>query len=152
MGGIAPPDGGAFDDYNHFALVGRAISAIFDTGSVLLSGLIARRLGGRAAGLLAAAFVAVIPFNVQVSHSYAVDTLLLFFILLTLYGCVLLAQGPTPAACSGPRPSWRGLGAVGASFIGVAFGLAVATKVSALPLLAPIGVALAALLAPPRPG
>ncbi len=110
-GRFAPPDGGAFDDYNHFALVGRAISAIFDTGSVLLSGLIARRLAGPAAGLLAAAFVAVIPFNVQVSHFYAVDTLLLFFILLTLYGCVLLAQGPkTPAALVAEttgRGSWR---------------------------------------------
>ena len=134
---IRPSDGGVFDDYNHFALVGRAISAIFDTGSVLMSGLIARRLGGRYAGLLAAAFVALIPFNVEVSHYYAVDTLLLFFILLTLYGCVLLAEGPRRRITFS---SWRSWG-VGV-FIGVAFGLAVATKVSALPLLAPIGVAL----------
>src|SRR5215469_15701653 len=114
---IKPSDGGVFDDYNHFALVGRAISAIFDTGSVLMSGLIARRLGGRYAGLLAAAFVAVIPFNVQVSHYYAVDTLLLFFILLTLYGCILLAQEPRRRT---PLSSWRAWG-VGV-FTGVAFG------------------------------
>jgi YYY domain-containing protein len=134
-GRFMPPDGGAWDDYNHFTLVGRALSAIFDTGSVLISGLLARHLGGRAAGLLAAAFVATIPFNVQVSHFYAVDTLLLFFILLTLYGCVLLVQEGPPS-----RLTWHRWG-VGV-LIGAGFGLAVATKVSALPLLVPIGVAL----------
>jgi YYY domain-containing protein len=134
-GGFMPPDGGAWDDYNHFTLVGRALSAIFDTGSILIAGLLARRLGGRVAGLLAAAFVATIPFDVQVSHFYAVDTLLLFFILLTLYGCVLLVQERPLGGLIGVR--W-----VIAALTGVSFGLAVATKVSALPLLVPIGVAM----------
>src|SRR5579862_4636252 len=91
-GAFRPTDGGAWDDFNHFTLIGRVLSALFDTGSVLLSGLIARRLMGRWAGALAAAFVATIPFEVQVSHFYAVDTVLLFFILLTLLACILLAQ------------------------------------------------------------
>ncbi len=152
-GAFRPTDGGAFDDFNHFTLIGRALSALFDTGSVLLSGLIARRLMGRWAGVLAAAFVAVIPFNVQVSHFYAVDTVLLFFVLLTLLACIMLAQS---------KPRWRpsdsndeeddyydaqqpretlasvwgawGLGV----FVGMSFALAMSTKVSALPLLAPI--------------
>src|SRR5262249_14399981 len=74
-----------------------------------------------------------IPFNIQVAHFYAVDTLLLFFVLLTLLACVALAQSkPAHGA-----PVWLiGLG------VGASFGLALATKVSALPLLAPIGVAL----------
>lgn len=150
-GHFAPSDGGTWDDFNHFTLVGRFLSALFDAGSVLLSGLIARRLAGRWAGLLAAAFVATTAFEVQVSHFYAVDTLLLFFVLLTLLGCVRLAQGPRPRHTTAsedgdeneqPRreiwQAWRaGL------FIGVGAGLALAVKVSALPLLAPVLVALA---------
>ncbi len=143
-GRFVPPDGGVWDDFNHFTLVGRALSAGFDAGSVLLTGLLARRLVGRGrprpysaagyVGLLAAAFVAVIPFNIQVSHFYAVDTPLLFFVLLTLLGCVLLAQAGRA------EYSWS-VYAVGL-FTGLGFGLAMATKVSALPQLAPIAVAL----------
>ena len=147
-GRFVPTDGGAWDDFNHFTLVGRALSALFDAASVLLAGLLARRLAGRWAGVLAAAFVATIAFDVQVAHFYAVDTLLLFFVLLTLLGCVALAQGPhvapvTDSRLDGEPPiafwgSWR----IGLA-VGVAFALALATKVSALPLLAPMLVALA---------
>jgi YYY domain-containing protein len=132
-GRFLPTDAGVWNDFNHFTLVGRAISAFFDAGSVLLAGLIARRLAGRWVALLAAAFVAVIPFNIQVAHFYAVDTLLLFFVLLTLLGCVALAQSQPMRGA----PVWLlGLG------VGASFSLALATKVSALPLLLPIGVAL----------
>jgi YYY domain-containing protein len=141
-GAFHPSDGGAFADYNHFALVGRALSALFDTGSVIVGGLIARRLAGRWAGVLAAAFIAVIPFNIQVSHFYAVDTPTLFFILLTLWACVAIAQYATRIADApvtgrlAARQSWAiwGLGALA----GASFALAFASKVSAAPLLAPI--------------
>lgn len=143
-GRFLPPDGGAWDDFNHFTLVGRALSALFDAGTVLVAGLLARRLAGRWAALLAAAFVATIPFEVQVAHFYAVDTVMLFFVMLTLLGCVLLVQGagaPTQReelAAAGQWWAWR-LGVL----IGLAYALAIATKVSALPLAAPILVALA---------
>ena len=154
-GAFHPPDGGAWDDFNHFTLVGRTLSALFDTGSVFLAGLLTRRLAGPRIALLAAAFVAVIPFEVQVAHFYAVDTLLLFFVLLALLGCLSLADGraaphfhetATDSTTTGngawmPRFVWRAW-SVGI-FVGVAFGLAMATKVSALPLLVPIAVALA---------
>lgn len=152
-GRFIPGDGGTWDDFNHFTLIGRALSALFDAGSVLLAGLLARRLTGRWTSVLAAAFVATIAFDVQVAHFYAVDTLLLFFVLLTLLGAVALAQGPRitplPSAtnATGVSPddgpllafwgSWR-IGLV----VGAAFALALATKVSALPLLAPLLVAL----------
>jgi YYY domain-containing protein len=140
-GHFLPPDGGAWDDFNHFTLVGRALSALFDAGTILVAGLMTRRLAGRWAGLLAAAFVATIPFDVQVSHFYAVDTLMLFFVMLTLFGCILLAQAAgapkrEEVAFGGQWWAWR-LGVL----IGVAFALAVATKVSALPLAAPILIA-----------
>jgi YYY domain-containing protein len=152
-GRFVPPDGGTWDDFNHFTLVGRALSALFDTSSVLLVGLLGRRLAGPRIGLLAAALVAVLPFEVQVAHFYAVDTVLLFFVLLTLLGCVRLAQA-SPRAGDGPdaRNSeeavagieiafpWRAWGS--GLFVGAALGLAVATKVSALPLALPIVLAL----------
>ncbi|HEX8994413.1 MAG TPA: DUF2298 domain-containing protein, partial [Ktedonobacterales bacterium] len=149
-GAIRPSDGGAFDDFNHFTLIGRALSALFDSGSALFAGLIARRLAGRWAGALAAAFVAVLPFEVQVSHFYAVDTPTLFFILVTLWACLALAQRATSAPDRATmtrtlarRESW-GFWLYGV-LAGVGFALAVASKVSALPLAAPI--ALACLLA-----
>ncbi|HEV2236541.1 MAG TPA: phospholipid carrier-dependent glycosyltransferase, partial [Ktedonobacterales bacterium] len=141
-GRFHPADGGAWDDFNHFTLVGRALSALFDTGSVVLIALLGRRLAGWRVGLLAAALVAVLPFEIQVSHFYAVDTILTFFVLLTLLGCLWLASPPPP-----PRATPRGLAAVWGVwwqclFVGVALGLAVASKVSALPLLAPVALAL----------
>jgi YYY domain-containing protein len=144
-GAFHPTDGGAFDDFNHFALVGRALSALFDTGTVVVGALIARRLAGRWAGLLAAAMIAVIPFNVQVSHFYAVDTPTLFFILLTLWACVAIAQYAISTAAerlsrrAAARQSWAmwGMGAIA----GAAFALAFTSKISAAPLLAPIAVA-----------
>lgn len=145
-GRFAPPGGGFWTDFGHFVLVGRALSALFDGGTVLLAGLLGRRLGGRWIGVLAAAFVAVIPFEVQVAHFYAVDTVLLFFVMLTLLAAIMLAQGPSAALHGAHWPEstggvWRAWG-VGL-FAGVAFGLALATKVSALPLVAPLAVALA---------
>ncbi len=149
---FAPPDGGAWDDFNHFTLIGRVLSALFDAGSVLLAGLIARRLAGRKTALLAAAFVATIPFDVQVAHFYAVDTQMLFFVLLTLLSCILLVQAPARRSQTGKdaelepdaeerRPRfWQSWGA--GLLIGAAFGLALGCKVSALPLLAPIAIAL----------
>ncbi|HEV8192563.1 MAG TPA: DUF2298 domain-containing protein, partial [Ktedonobacterales bacterium] len=139
-GRFAPPDGGTWDDFDHFTLVGRALSALFDAGSIVLTGLIGRRLAGRWVGLLAAALVAVTPFEVQLAHFYAVDTLLLCFVLLTLFGCIVLiqkARGEADTANPTSLCAWR-LGLL----LGAAFGLAVATKVSALPLLVPVGVAL----------
>jgi YYY domain-containing protein len=148
-GHFSPADGGAWDDFNHFTLVGRAISAIFDAGTVLVAGLLGRRLAGPWAGLLAAALVAVIPFEVQVSHFYAVDTLLVFFVMLTLLGCVELAQGPrvrtAAALVAGDEPAptpgfWHALR--WGLLTGVGCGLAFAVKVSAAPLLVPIAIAL----------
>ncbi|HEU5347439.1 MAG TPA: DUF2298 domain-containing protein [Ktedonobacterales bacterium] len=141
-GHFLPPDGGTWDDFNHFTLVGRALSALFDVGTVLLAGLVTRRLAGRWTALLAAALVATIPFEVQVAHFYAVDTVMLFFVTLTLFGCVLLVQAAgAPSqhelADAGQWWAWR-LGVL----IGLAFALAIATKVSALPLAVPIAVAL----------
>ncbi|HEU5368906.1 MAG TPA: glycosyltransferase family 39 protein, partial [Ktedonobacterales bacterium] len=119
-----PAGQGSFTDSIHLTLVGRALSALFDTGTVLVTYLLGRRLSGKkAVGLLAAAFVAFTPFEVQLAHFFTVDTALTFFIVLALYAYVGVAQG-------------GGLGWVVLS--GVATGLALASKFSALPLLLPL--------------
>jgi YYY domain-containing protein len=135
-GRFVPPGGGAWDDFDHVTLVGRALSALFDTGSVVLVGLLGRRLSRPWVGLLAAGLVAVLPFEVQVAHFYAVDTVLAFFVLLTLLASVRLAQGQRTRLGVFPWGVWGdGL------LVGLALGLAIATKVSALPLVAPVGLA-----------
>ncbi|MEO7001319.1 MAG: DUF2298 domain-containing protein [Ktedonobacterales bacterium] len=152
-GAFRPSDGGAWDDYNHFTLIGRALSALFDTGSVLLAGLIGRRLAGGWAGALAAAFVAVIPFEVQVAHFYAVDTVLLFFVLLTLLCCVWVAQSRGLRADAIESAAWTNRDTARATWgawgmglaLGASYALALASKVSALPLIVPMLVALALL-------
>ncbi len=77
-------------------LLGRILSAIFDSGTILLTGwlglLLARektgeRRQGWAVGLLAAALVTFTPLQLQLSHFYVVDTLLLFFVVLTVLAC-----------------------------------------------------------------
>jgi YYY domain-containing protein len=144
-GRFHPADGGAWDDFNHFTLVGRALSALFDTGSVVLVALLGRRLAGWRVGLLAAALVAVLPFEIQVAHFYAVDTVLTFFVLLTLLGCLWLVRAPRAGEALAPARGtlagvwgawWQGL------LVGAALGLAVASKISALPLVVPVLLAL----------
>ncbi len=121
------PAGQTFSDYDHITLVGRALSALFDTGTVFVTYLLGRRLSKRKSlALLAAAFVAFTPFEVQLSHYFAVDTTLTFFVALALLSYVAVAQ----------------TGKVGWVILaGVASGLALASKFSALPLLLPLGVA-----------
>jgi YYY domain-containing protein len=120
------PAGQAFTDYDPVTLVGRALSALFDTGTVVVAYFLGKRLGGKVAGLFAATCVAFIPFEVQLSHYFAVDTALTFFVALALLSFVAIAQEG--------KLRWVVLG-------GVASGLALASKFSALPLLLPLGVA-----------
>jgi YYY domain-containing protein len=118
---------GSFSDYDHITLVGRALSALFDTGTVWLTYFLGRRLSGsKVVGVLAAVFVAFTPFEVQLSHYFAVDTTLVFFTTLALLSYVALAQD------GGVR--WVILS-------GVATGLAVASKFSAMPLFLPLALA-----------
>jgi len=124
-----PAGQGSFTDYDHITLVGRALSAFFDTGTVWVTYLLGRRLSGKkAVGWLSAAFVAFTPFEVQLAHFFTVDTALTFFIMLALYEYVGIAQDG--------GLGWVLLG-------GVVTGLALASKFSALPLLLPLLIAYA---------
>ena len=122
--------------FTNLTLVGRVLSALFDCGTVLFTGLLALKLtndttpGRRYAwnvALLAAALVAFTPLQLQLSHFYAVDTMLLFFVILTVYACVCLINAEEPIR-------W-------ALLVGLAYGLALGTKFSAAPLAVPLLVA-----------
>jgi 4-amino-4-deoxy-L-arabinose transferase-like glycosyltransferase len=107
-------------------LVGRALSALFDVGSVYLLYRLGRALYDEWVGLVGAALLSTTVLHIQLAHFYTVDTLLTFFVLLTLLQTVLLVR----------RPS-LGRGALA----GGAWGLALASKVSAAPLIVPIALA-----------
>ena len=122
--------------FTNLTLVGRVLSALFDSGTILFTGLLAlkgmndatpgRRYAWNVA-LLGAALVAFTPLQLQLSHFYAVDTILLFFVILTVYACVNLIDTEKPIR-------W-------ALLVGLGYGLALATKFSAAPLAVPLLVA-----------
>jgi 4-amino-4-deoxy-L-arabinose transferase-like glycosyltransferase len=118
-----------FATYDLINIAGRFISAIFDMGTVLLIFYLGRRLHGVIVGYLSAFFYAVSVLPIQLSHFYAVDTLLTFFSLAVLYHLILFYEKP---------------GSKRAVIIGIFFGLALATKISALVLLVSIGTTLVA--------
>ncbi|MFQ6102255.1 MAG: ArnT family glycosyltransferase [Anaerolineae bacterium] len=107
-------------------LVGRALAALFDLGTVALTFALGRRVCGENIGLLAAAFVALTVLHVQQAHFYTADVLLTCFVLGALFFSVRLAGGGR---------------SLDAWLAGVCAGLALGTKFSALLLLLPLGMA-----------
>jgi 4-amino-4-deoxy-L-arabinose transferase-like glycosyltransferase len=128
----------SFATFAILTLTGRFINALFDAGTILLTGCLGLlltndRTPGRkyawSVALLAAALVAFTPLQVQLSHFYTVDTMLLFFVTLTVLACVVLVDSDKPVRWS--------------MLAGLGYGLALATKFSAAPLIVPLTVALA---------
>jgi hypothetical protein len=107
-------------------LVGRALSAAFDVGTVALTFALGRRVYDAGVGLLAAAFVALTVAHVQEAHFATVDGTLAFFVVGALLFAVRLAEEGRP---------------VDGGLAGVWAGLAVGTKVTAGLLVVPLGVA-----------
>ncbi len=124
-------------DFAHLTLTGRFLNVLFDTGTILLTAWLALllmpdptsdRRRAWSVALLAAACVAFTPFEMQQTHFYTVDTMTLFFVMLAMLGCVKLIRTEHPVR-------W-------ALVVGLCYGLAMATKVSAAPLLVPLLLAL----------
>jgi len=125
-------------DFAHLTLTGRFINVLFDIGTILLTAWLAllltpdrtpKRRRAWTVVLLAAAFVAFTPFEVQQTHFFTVDTIVLFFAMLTVLASVKLLRSERAVM-------W-------ATVAGIAFGLGLASKTSAAPLVVPIVVALA---------
>ncbi|HEX4959537.1 MAG TPA: glycosyltransferase family 39 protein [Thermoanaerobaculia bacterium] len=108
-------------------VIGRLVTLIFSLGTVVLTGLLARRLAGPAAGLFAAWLAALVPALVARSAIVNVNPLVAFFVLAAL----LFAEG----AREGSR------GRRDAVLAGVMIGLAAATKYPAVLVCLPVALA-----------
>src|SRR3989344_4608424 len=118
----------SFDSYDRINLLGRAISAVVDFGTIILLYFIGKKLFNKIVGTLAAFFYSTSVFPIQASHFYAVDVVLTFFILLTLYQLLQFYE----------KPNLKN-----SILVGVFFGASLATKISAIPLLSAITAAIA---------
>jgi YYY domain-containing protein len=116
----------AWTQYSSIILTGRAVSGVVGALTVLLLVLLGSRLYDRQVGLLAGFLLAACVLHVQNSHYVTTDVFLTFLVLLALFFLTRLAQ----------RGWTRDY-----IYAGIAIGFATATKFSALPLLAPLGVA-----------
>lgn len=109
--------------YSELYRVGRTLTAIVDTLTVLVVYVLGRRLFGRAAGLIAAGLYALSVLAIQLSHFFAVDSWLTLFVTAALYLVIRFMDRPT----------------FGRSLvIGAVLGLAFATKASVPSLLVPV--------------
>lgn len=113
--------------YDGITILGRTISGLFDIGTLTMLFFLAKHLFGKKIGLISSSIYAVSTLPIQLSHFYAVDTLLTFFILCTLYLLILFYE----------KPSFKK-----ALLVGIFFGFSLATKISATVLLASILIAL----------
>ena len=111
------------EDSNMYDLtiIGRVLSALFDTGTVFVVFLIGRRLFNQRVGLLAALFTAFAVLHIQLAHFYTTEAMLTFFSCLSFFYVTRLAE-------EGRRRD--------AALAGLFFGLAMASKFSAAPMLA----------------
>ena len=127
------------EDSNMYDLtiVGRVLSALFDTGAVFVVFLIGRRLFNERVGLFAALFTAFAVIHIQLAHFYTTEAMLTFFSCLSFFYVIRLSE-------EGRRRD--------AALAGLFFGLAMASKFSAAPMLAgfAVGVGLLALRNGPR--
>ncbi len=103
--------------YNNITLTGRIISAIGDIGVVILVFLISRTLFNRNVGILASFLYSISVLPVQLSHFFAVDTFLNFFIILSFYFLIKLISG---------KKTFYSI------LLGISYGSALACKISAL--------------------
>ncbi|MGC8787990.1 MAG: glycosyltransferase family 39 protein, partial [Anaerolineae bacterium] len=106
-----------------FYLLGRLLSAFFDTLTVFFIYLLACKVYDRRVAILAATFVAFTVLHIQQAHFYTVDILLTLLILITVHKAVDVTR-------QGKLRDGLVLGAI--------LGASLATKVSALPLMAVI--------------
>jgi YYY domain-containing protein len=125
LGNLIPPLGFLAwnGDLTKLALLARPISALFDVGSVYLIYRIGKQLFGTPTAFLAAGFVTFSVLDVQLSHFYATDTVMTALGIAAIAASLDYLQGGKESS---------------AGWAGVFTGLALATKASAAPILAPV--------------
>ncbi|MCB1029510.1 MAG: hypothetical protein KDB24_17290, partial [Microthrixaceae bacterium] len=120
-------DGGGprFDDAYQVDLVGRLLGALVDTATIALAALIGRRLGGPAAGLVAGVFYASCVLALQHAHFLGSEPLVACAAAAMILAALHLDRS------SSVRPA-----VVGGLWVGLASGVAVAAKLSAVGVVA----------------
>ena len=118
--------------YDELRLMGRHLSGLFDSLSLIVLFLIGTELFNRRVGLLAAALSALAVMQIQQSHFMTVDNFAAFFTVCTMYCAVRVASVRGKPAGRGWL--WYGL-------FGVFFGMALASRINLAPLAAEIVVA-----------
>ncbi len=117
-------------------VLGRLVTLAFSLGVVILTGLLARRLAGPAAGLFAAWLAALVPALVARSTIVNINPLVAFFVLAALF----FAEGTR----DGDRPRRD------AVLAGAMIGLATATKYPSALVCLPVALAIVFSIAPWR--
>lgn len=109
------------DDYVNLVLVGRFVSAVFDTLVIIVVYFISREVfpNSRRAALWAAGIYSISVLPIQLSHFFATDPYLVLFITLSFYVFCLFYKSSI---------SWKLY--VYAAFLGLCFGLAIGAKIS----------------------
>ena len=107
-------------DLYDLRIPGRIISALADTLVVLMVFILGRRYFGRNTGLLAAGLTALSVINIQLSHFYAVDTILALFTIASIYFIISVSR-------EGQRRD--------SVLAGLFIGLGLATKISLSPII-----------------
>ncbi len=110
----------------NMSYIGRSIMVLADVGTVFMVYLLGQRVYGRRVGLLAAALVALAVVHIQHAHFYRPEPLLVFFLLVSFWFMLQMME----------RRRLRD-----SLLLGLFVGLAVAPKVSVLPLVLPLGLA-----------
>jgi YYY domain-containing protein len=116
------------DQFQGGHLVWRSLSAWFDLGSVVLVFLIANRVAGRWAGLIAALMYAMAPLAIQKAHFGTVNATTAFLVTLAIWFAVAIQD----------RARWW-------AFVGFGFavGAAVASRINVAPLAGVVVIAAA---------
>ncbi len=120
----------AFDSGYRANLIGRLLSAVVDTGTILLVYLLGRELFNRKSGFLSAIFQTFTVLHIQYSHFFGSEPWIAFFATLTVLLSVKLfkhirLRNHIPKLLN-PKLGWLLLS------VGLAFGLATASKLSGL--------------------
>jgi hypothetical protein len=129
--------------YDEIRLLGRRMSAVADSLGLLIIFLIGRRLFNSSIGLTASALSSLAVMQIQQSHFMTVDNFGVLFSCLAIYAAVRIAQDKPILTSNAPAD---GTGASDSDYaiqrhawlwyaaFGVAFGMAVASRVNLLPL------------------
>ncbi len=114
------------DNYGDITILGRFVSAIFDTGIVILLYLLSKKLSkaGILTALLPSFIYSIMVLPIQLSHFFAVDTFLVFFMITSTYIHILIREYMT-------KQKW-GIAFTLSLIAGITVGLGLACKVTML--------------------